>query len=70
MHLESNQLQVLPKAVGKLKVLTQLRLTGNQLRWLPDEIGDCVALQVYDLGVRLYDSDVTANGQLTRSETA
>ena len=32
--------------VGKLKVLTQLRLSNNQLRWLPDEIGDCSALQV------------------------
>ena len=46
LNLENNVLEVLPKAVGRLRSLTQARLSNNQLRWLPDEIGECVALQM------------------------
>ena len=42
----SNNIQVLPRFIGRSKDLTQLRLFGNQLRWLPDEVGECLALQV------------------------
>jgi len=43
---QANNIQVLPRLIGRSKDLTQLRLFGNQLRWLPDEVGECLALQV------------------------
>lgn len=47
--LTDNQLEKLPKSIGRLQSLQKLMLAGNQLRSLPDEMADCQNLELIRL---------------------
>jgi Leucine rich repeat len=47
--LTDNQLEQLPKSIGKLQKLQKLMLAGNQLRSLPDEMAACQNLELIRL---------------------
>jgi 3-deoxy-7-phosphoheptulonate synthase len=38
LHAQHNHIQVLPRLIGRVKDLTQLRLFKNELRWLPPSL--------------------------------
>lgn len=47
--LTDNQLEQLPKSIGRLQKLQKLMLAGNQLRSLPDEMAACQNLELIRL---------------------
>jgi Protein tyrosine and serine/threonine kinase/Leucine rich repeat len=47
--LTDNQLEWLPKSIGRLESLQKLMLAGNQLRSLPDEMAACQNLELIRL---------------------
>ncbi|MEB3231177.1 MAG: leucine-rich repeat-containing protein kinase family protein [Leptolyngbyaceae bacterium] len=54
--LTNNQLEVLPKSIGRLERLQKLMLAGNRLRSLPPELAHCANLEL----VRLAANQLTA----------
>ena len=65
LHLESNQLESLPDAIGQLTALQKLWLGNNQLESLPDAIGQLTALVELRLDSNQLESLPDAIGQLT-----
>jgi len=47
--LTDNQIEVLPRSIGKLKNLQKVMLAGNKLRSLPDEMAACRNLELIRL---------------------
>ena len=54
--LTDNQLEQLPKSIGKLQKLQKLMLAGNQLRSLPDEMAACQNLELIRLAANRLES--------------
>jgi hypothetical protein len=54
--LTDNQLEQLPKSIGKLQGLQKLMLAGNQLRSLPDEMVACQNLELIRLAANRLES--------------
>jgi Protein tyrosine and serine/threonine kinase/Leucine rich repeat len=54
--LTDNQLEQLPKSIGKLQKLQKLMLAGNQLRSLPDEMAACRNLELIRLAANQLES--------------
>jgi hypothetical protein len=54
--LTDNQLERLPKSIGRLEKLQKLMLAGNQLRSLPDEMAACQNLELIRLAANRLES--------------
>jgi Protein tyrosine and serine/threonine kinase/Leucine rich repeat len=54
--LTDNQLEKLPKSIGRLHNLQKLMLAGNQLRSLPDELAACQNLELIRLAANRLES--------------
>jgi Protein tyrosine and serine/threonine kinase/Leucine rich repeat len=54
--LTDNQLEQLPKSIGKLQKLQKLMLAGNQLRSIPDEMAACQNLELIRLAANRLES--------------
>ncbi len=54
--LTDNQLEQLPKSIGRLEKLQKLMLAGNQLRSLPDEMAACQNLELIRLAANRLES--------------
>jgi Protein tyrosine and serine/threonine kinase/Leucine rich repeat len=54
--LTDNQLERLPKSIGRLQKLQKLMLAGNQLRSLPDEMAACHNLELIRLAANRLES--------------
>jgi Protein tyrosine and serine/threonine kinase/Leucine rich repeat len=54
--LTDNQLERLPKSIGRLQKLQKLMLAGNQLRLLPDEMAACQNLELIRLAANRLES--------------
>jgi len=54
--LTDNQLEQLPKSIGRLHGLQKLMLAGNQLRSLPDEMAACQNLELIRLAANRLES--------------
>ena len=54
--LTDNQLDKLPKSIGKLQSLQKLMLAGNQLRSIPDEMAACQNLELIRLAANRLES--------------
>ncbi|MCY7368863.1 MAG: leucine-rich repeat-containing serine/threonine-protein kinase [Chamaesiphon sp.] len=54
--LTDNQLEQLPKSIGRLQYLQKLMLAGNQLRSLPDEMAACQNLELIRLAANRLES--------------
>lgn len=54
--LTDNQLEQLPKSIGRLQRLQKLMLAGNQLRSLPDEMEACQNLELIRLAANRLES--------------
>lgn len=54
--LTDNQLEQLPKSIGRLQKLQKLMLAGNQLRSLPDEMVACQNLELIRLAANRLES--------------
>ncbi|WP_295615203.1 leucine-rich repeat-containing protein kinase family protein [Chamaesiphon sp. GL140_3_metabinner_50] len=54
--LTDNQLERLPKSIGRLLSLQKLMLAGNQLRSLPDEMAACQNLELVRLAANRLES--------------
>lgn len=54
--LTDNQLEKLPKSIGRLESLQKLMLAGNQLRSIPDEMAACQNLELIRLAANQLES--------------
>jgi hypothetical protein len=54
--LTDNQLERLPKSIGRLEKLQKLMLAGNQLRSLPDQMAACQNLELIRLAANRLES--------------
>jgi hypothetical protein len=54
--LTDNQLEKLPKSIGRLHSLQKLMLAGNQLRSIPDELAACQNLELMRLAANRLES--------------
>jgi Protein tyrosine and serine/threonine kinase/Leucine rich repeat len=54
--LTDNQLEELPKSIGRLESLQKLMLAGNQLRSIPDEMAACQNLELIRLAANRLES--------------